>query len=137
MKPVKKITNELSSTGLVICPVCNRPPTWLEGGKTHTSPLVRITMSNLDALIHNCCLHQLYTDINGQITIHYRRKFLLNFIPASVKFLSGAAGLVRLLCRHGIKDGLAEFRIKQAIKKDVSTWFNGSRRTAAPKATKK
>ncbi|MCX5785694.1 MAG: hypothetical protein NTX59_08385 [Elusimicrobia bacterium] len=110
MKTLKKITNELSSTGLTICPVCNQPPNWFKDGKLHTSPMVNIELNNLDALVHRCCLHQLYTDINGQIRIHYRKKFLLTFIPACGKFLVGAAKLIRLLSKHGIKAGLEQFK---------------------------
>ncbi len=118
MNNSKKITNEISSTGLVICPVCNRPPSWLSAGKVHTSPMVRITMSNLDALIHNICLHRLYTDINGQISIHAREKFLLNFLPACSKFLIGLGSLTYLLYKHGITAGLAEFNSTQQRRKD-------------------
>ena len=118
-----KITNELSSTGLVICPVCNRPPSWGEGGKIFSSPMVRITISNLDALIHNGCLHQLYTDIDGQIRIQRRWQLIFGFLPACSKFLSGAASLVRLMFKHGVTEGLVQFKISQLVKKDVQDFF--------------
>jgi len=114
MKKLKKITNEISTTGLAICPVCNHSASWMEGGMVHTSPLVRIQLSNLDALVHRCCLHRLYTDINGQISIHYRKKFLLNLIPACGKFLSGAASLTRLLFKYGVKAGLEQFKTSRS-----------------------
>ena len=138
---MKKITNEITTTGLVICPVCNRPPSWLAGGRLHSSPMVRITMSNLDALVHNCCLHLLYTDINGQISIHRRRKLILAFLPACGKFLSGAAHLAHMLFKHGIKDGLAKLNTAQVQSKDAAGWFekgeiNNEYRTRRSKANR-
>ncbi len=110
MNKLKKITNEISTTGLAICPVCNRSAAWVDGKAVHTSPLVRIQLNNLDALVHRCCLHRLYTNINGQINIHYRRKFLLNFVPTCGKFLFGVASLTRRLFKYGIKAGLEQFK---------------------------
>ena len=123
MKPATKITNAISSTGMVICPVCNRPPSWREGERIFSSPMVRISISNLDALIHNGCLHQLYTDIEGQIRIHRRRALIFGFLPACGKFLRGAAGLVRLMFKHGVTEGLVQFRISRIVKKDVQDFF--------------
>ncbi len=128
MNTTKKITNELSTTGLVICPVCNRPPSWIEGGRVHTSPMVRIVMANLNALIHHCCLSQLYTDINGQIRILRRKMLILKFVPACWKFLSGCAHLISLICRRGLKDGLAQFNQDQLRRKDVGQFFKRTKK---------
>ncbi|MGD9642807.1 MAG: hypothetical protein AB7V08_08715 [Elusimicrobiales bacterium] len=112
---IKKITNEVSTSGQVVCPVCNRPGSWREGGRLHTSPMVRIVLANLDALVHNCCLHRLYTDINGQLVIHYRRKFLLNLLPGCWRFVSGALRLAGLMLKHGVKEGAAKYRYRKCV----------------------
>lgn len=62
------IKNEVSSTGAVICVVCNRPGTWhVAKDVTYTSPLRRVKVRNLDALVHECCLPKLYADMARQL----------------------------------------------------------------------
>ena len=113
MKSATKIVNEVSTTGLVICPVCNRPGTWAEHGRNRTSPMVRVIISNFDALVHQCCLPHLYKDIDGQIRFHRRKGLLLGFPVACWKFMSGSMRLSWLMLRHGVKGGVAEFNRKK------------------------
>lgn len=107
---MKTITNELGPDGVLLCPVCGRPGTWREGIRSLTSPMVRVIIGNLNALVHRSCLNRLYGDIERQLVASRRRKLLLGFLPACWSFLRGAAQLIGLICKHGPRDAVRKFR---------------------------
>jgi hypothetical protein len=107
---MQPITNERGQGGVLLCPVCNRPGTWREGARSFTSSFVRVRISNLDALVHVCCLNRLYRDIEDQIAVARRRRLLLGFFPACWRFLRGSAQLLGMIWKDGPKDAARKFR---------------------------
>jgi|GEM_PF-3902350 hypothetical protein len=65
---MNKIQNETCPDGLALCPVCNKPATWrISKDAWFTSPMRKVKVRNLDALVHEVCLPTLYADIAAQL----------------------------------------------------------------------
>lgn len=87
------VTNETNDKGAVLCVVCGKPATWrLAGGVRYTSPMRRVRVRNIDALVHECCLQALYDDIARQL----KRYFFWRSVKEN---LAGAYRLTKATCR--------------------------------------
>ena len=65
VKLKERVKNTSDGSGLLLCPICNRPSVWpeLKPGDTktrmYTSPMRRIKNWKYDALVHQCCIHKI------------------------------------------------------------------------------
>ena len=95
------IVNERNDKGAVLCPVCGKPATWVIAKEVrYTSPMRRVRVRNIDALVHECCLRELYASMGRQLKRALFWSNIRSQAAAAWKLTTSFCRLVGWCARH-------------------------------------